>query len=203
MKITCNFSSVPKYYNGQQRLKSSLEKYNEPYKLYTQEYEIGSPLHKENMYAFKPYTMKKLRDEGYTHVLWLDASMELISSLDSIFSEIEKEGYFFQDSGWLNNRWTTKKAKEYFGTDEGEMISSGVLGINFNSEIGNEFFNQWLKASDDGMFNGEYKDFRHDQSIASLIAYKLNMKITPNNTWWNYGKVPLHDKICVLADGIC
>lgn len=198
--------STAKYHAGQQRLADSLKGKDLFATFIMSEAECLAPLHTESMYAFKPYSFIMAKNMGDDVILWLDASMYVIKDLSPIFEQIERDGYFFQDSGWLNSQFMTDEAREYFGTDKGRMISSGVLGIDFTNPIGHEFFNRWFKSCEDGMFNGSHDNWRHDQSCASLIIEQMGLKITNNDTFWQYGKVGepvLHDGICIIADGVC
>ena len=198
--------STKKYAKGQQRLMNSLHhKTDADILFYEKEYQVGAPKHQDMQYAFKPYALDKARNDGYSLVLWLDASMYVLKSLEPIFREIEETGYFFQNSGWVNERWTTPEQEEYFGTNEGRMISSGVVGLNLRSEEGNEFLDKWVWASIKGMFNGSHEVTRHDQTCASLIIEQMQLKITENNTHWTYGKPEAEypDNILIVADGIC
>lgn len=172
---------------------------------YKSEAEIGAPSHHESPYAFKLYAMREAVNMGYRYILWLDASMLCIAPLDPVFDIIEQDGYFFQDSGWGNARWTPQYALEYFGTNEGVMFSSGFLGLDMESEVGQEFFAKLVQAERDGMFRGSWEDYRHDQSAGSLIAYKMGLKLQPPNTWFVYGKLgqaPIVENTVCLADGI-
>lgn len=199
--------STPKYKRGQNRLLESLQgKTDATILLFPDEESVGAAPHAENNYSFKPMAMIKAYEQGYRQILWLDASMRAIKNIDVIFEIIERDGYFFQDSGWPNSRWTNDRALEYFGTNEGEMLSSGVLGLDLDSEIGYKFFDQWTQAMRDGIFNGSWDDYRHDQSCASLIAYKLGMKLQTANTFFVYGKGHENhvlEETVILADGIC
>lgn len=198
--------STEKYWKGQERLLKSIwnNSPNIPSASGRYELDVQAPLHKDFMYAFKPYVFNHLCELEHSVILWLDASMYVLKDLTPIFEQIERDGYFFQDSGWTNERWTPPHVKEYFGTNEGGMLSSGVLGLDMSSEIGRTFFEQWMQASNDGMFNGDYQTSRHDQTCASLIAYKLGMKLIDNNTFWTYGKAEgvYPDNILIVADGI-
>jgi hypothetical protein len=198
--------STDKYRKGQKRLATSLRNNtNATVLLFESEEEVGAAPHAEMNYSFKPMAMIKAYEAGYRQILWLDASMRAIKNIDVIFDIIERDGYFFQDSGWMNSRWTTPEAKEYFGTDEGEMLSSGVLGLDLDSEIGYKFFDAWTQAMRDGMFNGSWETTRHDQTCASLIAYKMNLKLQPGNTFFVYGKddePTISEQTVLLADGI-
>lgn len=198
--------STDKYHRGQNRLHDSLQgRTDATILLFDSEESVGAEPHEVNNYSFKPMAMIKAYEKGFRQVLWLDASMLVIKDLEPIFALIEKDGYFFQDSGWPNSRWTTSEAKEYFGTDEGPMLSSGVLGLDLDSEIGYKFFDLWTQAMRDGMFNGDWDEYRHDQSAASLIAYKLGMKLQTANTFFVYGTEGnefILDETILLADGI-
>lgn len=199
--------STQKYRRGQNRLHESLQgKTDAKLLFYNSEEAVNAKPHAEMNYSFKPMAMIKAYKEGYRQILWLDASMRAIKSLEPIFKIIEKDGYFFQDSGWPNSRWTNDAALEYFGTNEGEMLSSGVLGLDLDSEIGYKFFDHWTQAMRDGIFNGDWHNHRHDQTAASLIAFKLGMKLQPGNTFFVYGKETeptISEQTVLLADGVC
>ncbi len=198
--------STDRYRRGQNRLHDSLQGHTDATILmFDSEESVGAEPHSVNNYSFKPMAMIKAYEKGFRQVLWLDASMLVIKDLEPIFALIEKDGYFFQDSGWPNSRWTHDAAREYFGTDEGPMLSSGVLGLDLDSEIGYKFFDLWTQAMRDGMFNGAWDVTRHDQTCASLIAYKLGMKLQTANTFFVYGTEGnefILEETILLADGI-
>lgn len=200
--------STDKYRRGQNRLHDSLQLVVDndvKILLFDSEESVGAEPHEVNNYSFKPMAMIKAYEKGFRQILWLDASMVAIGDLEPIFALIDKDGYFFQDSGWPNSRWTTPEAREYFGTDDGEMLSSGVLGLDLDSEVGYKFFDQWTQAMRDGMFNGSWDDYRHDQTCASLIAFKMGLKLHTANTFFVYGEIGnefIRDETILLADGI-
>jgi hypothetical protein len=200
--------STEKYWPGQTRLIKSIHEHSPNIDILTwgSESEVGAELHEMNNYSFKPMAIIKAYQLGYKQFLWLDASMNIIKDLSPIFDIIDKDGYFFVDSGWLNNRWTNDKAIEYFGTNEGEMLSSGILGLDLTNETAYKFFDLWTQSMRDGIFNGSWQNFRHDQSCASLIAHKMGLKYQPANTFMVYG-LPnnkfISEQTIALADGIC
>lgn len=199
--------STKKFWKGQQRLIQSL-KGNTDAEIFTYklESEVGAPFHNENNYAFKVYAFDKAIKEGFTQILWLDASMYVLKELTPVFNLINDNGYFFQDGGWKNSEWTNEKAINYFGTNEGDMIAACVLGINIENERTKEFFDIWRKSMEDGIFNGDWSNHRHDQTCASIIAYKLNMPLNKANELFQYGKVGEifeNEKLVMIADGIC
>lgn len=194
-----------KYWRGQDRLVETLKGKTDTQVLaYRFESEVGAKKHSESMYGFKPLAIEKAYNLGYRQILWLDASMYVLRDLDPIFKQIEQDGYYFQNSGWLNDRWTTPEAEEYFGTNKGKMISSGVLGLDLNNKDASDFLYLWLLAMKDGMFNGSHDNYRHDQSAASLIIENMGLKITENNTHWTYGSPEQEypENILIIAHGI-
>lgn len=204
MRAVINFSDI-KYRRGQHRLVGTLKMHcKQDYILFQSVNEIRCKHHKDSMYGFKPKSFLKAQSLGYNSILWLDASMYVLKDLSPIFEQIETDGYFWQDSGWGNERWTTPEQKEYFGTNKGEMISSGVLGLDLTKEVGKEFLRRWDKASEDGMFNGSHEVTRHDQTCASLIINQMGLKITPNETHWVYGtpEETYSQNILLIANGI-
>jgi len=205
MKAVINLST-PKYKKGQDRLIQTLNTHcTQDVLTFQFENLVEAKPHSECMYGFKPKSFIKAYEMGYTTILWLDASMYVIKDLTPIFEQIEQDGYFFQDSGWSNERWTTEAQRKYFGTNKGTMISSGVVGLDLTTQDASDFLYLWNVASEDGMFNGTHDVTRHDQTAASLIIHNMGLKITDNNTFWQYGKPdeqPLHDNILIIANGI-
>lgn len=195
--------STKKYWNGQMRLIASLkDKTDATILSWQSEDEVGAEPHEVNNYAFKPMAIVKAYEMGYRQILWLDASMDAIKDLSPLFEVIERDGYFFQWSGWFNNQWTNGHAKDYFGTDEGIMISSGVLGLDLTNPIAYQFMDKWTQAMRDGIFNGSWDNHRHDQTAASLIAYKMGLKIHDEKEYFAYGKQTDNENVLILADGI-
>lgn len=203
-KAVINVSNQ-KYWKGQDRLRRTLEGNTDAEVLmFRSEAEVGAKPHHESMYGFKPKAFEKAYNMGFRKILWLDASMYVIKDLSPIFEKIEQYGYYWQSSGWSNPRWTTPEQKEYFGTDKGDMISSGVVGTDLDNEIGYTFFSLWMQAMKDGMFHFNHDVSRQDQSCASLIIEQMKLKITPNETDWMYGKPSetYKSNILIIADGI-
>jgi hypothetical protein len=197
--------STKKYWPGQIRLVRSLRfKTDATLFLYRSEEDVESPEHKDNPYAFKIHAIEKALEAGYEQVLWLDASMYAVKDLSPIFKHIEREGYFFQNSEWLNERLTNLHARNYFGTSEGWNISSGCVGLDFRNNQVKEFFKRWKQSMIDGIFKGSWEDHRHDQTCASLIAYKMGLKISPKDTFFQYiTEPPIKENILLIVDGIC
>lgn len=199
--------STRKFWKGQSRLKQVLKTTtNAEVFFYTNEKQVHAPQHEGNNYAFKVFAVDALVEKGFTHILWVDASMLPIKNIDGVFDVIDRDGYFMQNGGWKNNEWTNEKAKEYFGTDEGDMIAACCYGLNFENEKTIEFWNKVKQAMNDGIFNGSWDNHRHDQTVMSIVAYQMGMKLHEPNSIFEYAKegdMPSKDSILFFADGIC
>lgn len=210
--------STEKYWRGQDRLRDQLRWLTTDHVcLFRTEKSVGAPLHQDNSHAFKVYAIEKVRSMGFDEILWLDASIYPVKPLDKIWAIMAQEGGFMENSGnWCAN-FCHDKCLEYFGYSRDEamsimMYSSGVTGINFKTDKGQEFFDMWYKAGVDGIFHTDsgssdprFIAHRHDQSCASLACHKLGITIQPGCTYLKYGKPDMDitgTEIIFIADGI-
>jgi hypothetical protein len=159
--------------------------------------EIGSPPHSHNPYAFKVYAIQKVRDMGYTTILWCDSCLRAVRSLVPLIHSINTHGVYLQKDGWPCGRWANDRALEYYGVtrDQAMDITSVYacfMAFNFKTEIANKFFDQWKRACQMGIFIGRWENnaktesqderctgHRHDQTCAELTAYTLQIPIQP------------------------
>jgi hypothetical protein len=149
--------------------------------------------------------MNEMRNRGYINVMWLDASYWAIKPIDHLFSLIEKDGFFMENSGHNLGTWTSDEVLDDYGMSRDDamnlpMLIAGGFGLSFDHPIGNSFLNQWLAKSQDGhSFVGSWdnnlgdvsddprcKGHRHDMSLASMIAHKHRLSFFPNNTFMAY-----------------
>lgn len=143
----------------------------------------GSPTHVENPYAMKVYAFEEAMKAGHTSILWLDSSVWCIRYPAIHLRAMASDGYYLFSSGdFTCAQWTNDNCLEYFGLTREEaegipMLASGVLGLNMGFEVAREFFAQWRAAMLAGAFRGSWKDHRHDQSAASIIAHRLGMRL--------------------------
>lgn len=175
------------YPKGTKRLRDSLNYHGYEGSVYTWNiaYPVGSPTHQENPYAFKVYAMQFAREQGHSRVFWIDCSGWCIKHPDEHLKALEVDGYYLFHSGFTVADYTNDHCLQYFGVTREEaagmpMLASGVLGLNFDTEIAREFFAQWKGAMEAGCFRGSWADHRHDQSAASIIAHRLGMRQHPH-----------------------
>lgn len=210
-RVILNFASGGWYPRGQERLiKSLLAIHTTIHGWFTaSEMAMGCPTHQEAPYAFKPAMFEMARQRGFRSALWCDAAVWAIKPLEPIFEYIERVGHVLFFNGMVGN-WSTDRALESFGIDRNTAmdineIAGCCLGLDFKSERSLEFLRIWLEKSRDGKtfpgaWSNEYKEcsqdprcrgHRHDQTAASIIAWRLGMeKIVGHETFFQYYENP-------------
>jgi hypothetical protein len=110
-----------------------------------------------------------------------------------LFDYINEHGLYLFKSGYSLAETATDKLCNYAGVSRNELIdisefATGLVGINIENPLGQEFFTQWRQYMDDGMFGGNrvhdlndssspmFKFSRQDQSAASMILYKMGVR---------------------------
>jgi hypothetical protein len=195
-----------KHVIAQERLKKSLELvgFKGRLLLWTNKMPKNCPPHDYSPWAFKAFCFKEAIEQGFTKILWVDSSVYFIRNPQRIFEKINKDGYFIL-SNYVSSvgDWSSDFALEKLGIDRKETykiteIRAHIIGLDINSDIAKNFFNLWLEEAKDGRsFRGlptEYKladtfinngiisteksvkGHRHDQTVASIIAWKLGMR---------------------------
>lgn len=213
-----------RYIQNLMRLEQSLNgNFNGEFIGFIGEESCGAEPHECNPYSFKIHCISKVLQLGFSQILWLDSSCFSIKNVSPIFDAIENDGYIMQEAGhWVGN-WTNDKTLEYFGTSRDEAMlmpcygNAGFLGLNFATEIAQEFFKQWSASMEAGMFKGSWTNaentesfdercngHRHDLSCGSIIANKLGMRYKKGNEWLQYAGIEdevLNDTIILKAQG--
>jgi hypothetical protein len=194
-----NFATNTSWYpRGQNRLLESLNVvgYHGNTMFIAGERKLGCKSHQENPYSFKTHILLKAKNTGHRFLLWCDCSVWAVVNPQPVFDLIEKQGHILIDSGWSTGQWCTDSAMEKFGATRDElmampMISSGFVGLDMHNPKSVDFLNQWHTYSQSGVFAGAWTNenqqcssdprvlgHRHDQTAASFLANKLDMKIS-------------------------
>jgi len=174
---------------------------------------LGCKPHTEDNYAFKVAATQVAIDQGYTSILWLDASCFAIGQMQPIFDIVQSTGFIFQESGFMLGQWCNDRTLKYFGISRDEayniklMGNAGLLGFDYSTEVGKEFWAMYSKSQQDGMFNGGWDDHRHDISCASACLYKLGLihLIRSGDEILQYAGVfdkQINDSIIIKAQGL-
>jgi hypothetical protein len=206
--------STPKYQRGQKRLRADMLQHSAGAAILTWYDKLPphSPTHQECNYAFKAWAIEHARSIGHTRILWCDASIRPLRSVEPLWQLIESQGYWFSANGYKNSQWTAKNTLPLLGVtaEENETIehlATTAFGLDLRSDIGHEFADEFLRLAKNGSFHGPWVggigvQHRHDQTAASVIAHRLGMKLTPPPQWFAYRGGETAETV-LLADGIC
>lgn len=180
------------YYQALARLGDSLKgKFDGTFLGFMGEESVQAPKHAQNNYAFKVYSLNYARLLGFAKVFWLDSSNYAVKNVQPIFDYLDRQGYFFEDSGHWVGSWCNDATLDYFKITRAEamkmrMLSSGFVGMDFNKNVSIEFFERWKTSMYAGAFNGSWDNHRHDQTCASIIANQMGLKYSANGTYFAY-----------------
>ncbi len=129
-------------------------------------------------YAFKPCFFREARRLGYKRVLWLDASILPVVSLNRIFDDIALKGYFAMGNGQVVGTFMNDQAAAGLGVSMEECskipsCSAGLFGVDFSNEKAAHVISLWYQAArhPDAFFSA-----RSDQSALSVILYQQGMQ---------------------------
>ena len=186
----------------------------------------SSPSHREQPYAFKAFALDYAA-QFYDVVLWLDACMLPIRSLAPLWAKVERDGYYIPNNGWINGQWTADDAYQALEVTREENWTikhcvAGIMGFDVRTNLGKEFIREYkrlsltdafkgptwnLNAPDQAHKPGAYPcgpanvlGHRHDQTAASVIAWRLGMELTDPPKYFCYrgGET---DQTVIVADG--
>lgn len=68
------------------------------------------PEHSDSPYSFKAASLQEAANMGMELLLWCDASIVPIRSLEPLWDKIETEGAWIARNGWTNYEWTAEAA---------------------------------------------------------------------------------------------
>jgi hypothetical protein len=187
------------------------------------------PSHQEKPYAFKAYALKTVDYSlAFDTLLWADSCILPVADMEPLWQKIETDGYWIARNGWNNYQWTADSAYPdlFFDWDEPYArqlnreiphVVATSFGISLKHAIGREFLAEYYRlASDTNAFCGPWTNtpntpcgppdvigHRHDQTAASVIAWRLGMRLTDCPEIFAYGKQgDQHDpRTILIADG--
>lgn len=224
--------STDSWVRGQQRLGIRLRDLGQKEMFWTNCLPKGSPCHRDRgicggfypncrPYSFKSYALKEAADRGHKYLLWCDASVVPVKSLDPLWEKIAQEGVWICRNGWTNAQWTADEAypelfAQHFGANYKPSMEAlraanskiphvvaTAFGLSMEHEAGRAFLTEYFRlASETKAFCGPWQNtnapmvakrnearpagpcgppevlgHRHDQSAASVIAWRLGVKL--------------------------
>ena len=181
----------------------------------------GSPSQQETPYAFKAYAILDAIKQGFDTLLWMDSSIVPVRKLAPLWELVEQKGYWFSANPGYGHAFvdpmscgevTCDSALAPLAITREELFSvphviATAFGLDLRFPIAQEFFRQFMVYAQDGRaFRGPYRNASkeassdprvrghlHDQTVASVIAYRLGMRLTRSPKWIVDGVSPTQD----------
>jgi hypothetical protein len=240
-------ATTPYYQRGQARLAGFGQHIGAAELVMLKQEPPGSPVHSEVPYAFKAFALQQAADAGADLLLWCDASILPVRSLEPLWKRIQHDGYWFSQAGWSNYEWTADSAyQDLFPVLENEPIETArsfnrqiphvvatAFGLNLGHPKGRAFLEEyyrlasksrafcgpWSNADHPDHFGAQWRwqpntrcapcgppdvrGHRHDQTAASVIAWRLSFQLTSPPDIFAYGRAdePHDERTLLLADG--
>ena len=227
--IVTFFDDKEKYKLAGNRQRESLHSINFPMDNYFQFRtfeEIESPNHADIPYAFKPYAIDKIKQKGFSIIIWMDSPVYAIKPLNKFIEYINTNGFiFFDNLGYTIGDYTSDDCLNNYGIGRDKsfnypMIMACLMAFDFRNQKANKLFNKYLEATSiKGNYEGDWtnetnqvsydnrvKGHRHDQSVMSILLAQEKIKpLHPHSTFFAYfgnpGHLPHAETVCLLSQG--
>ena len=207
------------YPQGQKRLKQSLIYHGFNWDILTWNNWPNNNYNKDCNYNVKAAAFEEAISQGYTHILWLDASVWAIKDPNPIFDIINEDGYYFWSNGYNCAQECSDDCLDYFEVDRDlaetwKIASTSMFGVNITNPVGIEFIDRFIQSAKDRVFEGsrfhdgqslDYRFMHHrqDQSAASIILNQLGCKIHDAGTYSMYaGSYEIPESVIYLMRGM-
>ncbi|MFM7268843.1 MAG: hypothetical protein ACKOZT_09685 [Cyanobium sp.] len=205
------------YLQAIKRLEASLRKvgFQGDFLGWIDQYPEGSPSQLEAPMAFKTHCFLAAKRLGYRHVLWIDAPVVALRPLGPIFAMIEKNSYvtFTNNYEQMLGQWCSDVVLDHHGISRDEALQipetpTSVLGLDLDSQLGQEFLARWHAICSDGLTCRGRKEpyqsavdhdavawnknqciskdprvggHRHDQTAAGIVCHRLGLRPYADN----------------------
>ena len=166
------------YVRGQERLTEWCAAHDVEYFTWRDQIPAGSPSHKDVPYAFKAYALRSAQAGGAKTLLWADACILPIRSLEPLWERIERNGYWIGNNGWTNYEWTADSAyaelfastlkglERLFLEDDLRLLNRRIphvvattFGLSLEHPIGRAILDEYFRlASSTKAFCGPWKN---------------------------------------------
>lgn len=156
------------------------------------EYPPNSYTHEDFPYYMKIAAFEEAIRQGFTHILWVDASFFAVKNPVKMFDLFNDQGYYFFSSGYNLAQSVNDNALAAVGLSRDEAggvneWASGCVGINMDNPDGSKLYKRWKELMDAGLSRGSrfhdnqssdrrFLFHRQDQSCLSLAAWELGLK---------------------------
>lgn len=156
------------------------------------EYPPDSHNHNDVPYYMKIAAFEEAIRQGYTHILWLDASFFAVANPMPMFDIINEQGFYFFSTGYNLAQSVNDTALAFVGLsrDEAEQQTewaSGCVGLNLENPDGSRIYKRWKELMDFGLSKGSrlhdnqsadprFLFHRQDQSCINLAIWEAGVR---------------------------
>ena len=133
-------------------------------------------------FAWKPTVLFELSSK-YKTLVWADAGVLITRSTDDLFPIIVENGAFLiRNYEHINSAWTSDECRVVMATSEYEMSSPQLMGnffgVSLENSLGKKIFEDWVYWSENPKaIMGDRRLHRHDQTILSILAARVGVKV--------------------------
>lgn len=106
-------------------------------------------------YSFKVAFLREATLLGYKKILWLDTALHPLTDLEGIFSQIEKRGYYFTETGMLSRNHEYHLEEASLSLDiplqlhnQIPHISAALIGLNMDCPEVVQFLDSWYEVTE-------------------------------------------------------
>ena len=226
MKCIVNVATGEHYRKGQQRLVAEAQRHaTDCTTMCWKEIPETWPSHKDKPYAFKAYALKYAAEHGKDQLLWADACIVPVRSLEPIWEIAAKYGAWIGRNGYRNSEWTADSAyPDVFPgidihdaqkvNDSVEHVVATAFALDLRHPTGRYMLEEYYRlASETRAFCGPWSNtpktpcgppdvrgHRHDQTALSVIAWHAGVPLTSPPWGFSYKGGETEETILV-ADG--
>jgi hypothetical protein len=213
-----------RYRKGQERLVRAMLDRGEEVNYWTEQLPRGSPSHQDKPYAFKARALEICAERGFDRLLWCDASVVPLQSLDPIWCYAAEHGAWISKNWWPNGAWTSdasyadlfplmSKAKAVELNENIWHVAATCFALDLGHPTGRLILEEYSHlALQTNAFKGPWKNdgsigpattlgHRHDQTALSVLAHRFGVPLTDPPAYFAYPPNQT-DKTILLAAGV-
>jgi hypothetical protein len=142
----------------------------------------------KGLFSWKPVVIKDCLDK-YPYVLYLDSGTTILRPLGKLFKHIEQNGYLLFDCGHSIKRMATQYLIDKFDLQDTDILDDSTFGIDAGFQgVSRQLYDSYVlpmyelskdikNFTDDGTCPQGWGYGRHDQTLYSILARKLDLNI--------------------------
>lgn len=145
--------------------------------------------HSVTPYQFKFGLIDHAREQGYTHIIWCDASIALSKCPLHLLTQSNKGVMAFHNLGHETKDYISPECKALMNFNSTDINApqtwGGCIGFDFTNDEAMAIFKFIVHYSLQGCFNNSatFTKHRHDQSVMSVIFHRMGVVL------YNYGHI--------------